>query len=260
MSEGQLSLLETIVGTFDAPIFAERHQQSDVVDEAFLEAFGDFLKLHHTLSTSYLDKTRFEAAIERILRGLGRSAVRPRSRTHRGHDIDVDGVRWSVKTHGDKTIKPNAIFISKFMELGGGKWGRTNLADIRGLLDQFLRHLEGYDRIFQLRYFLTLDADESAGWHKYELVEIPKILLLESTSGVLQWSKRSKTNPRCAYCTVRDQQGEIKFRLYFDGGGERKLQIKDLQKRHCVVHASWRFASSGLASGDAAWRSRRTRA
>jgi type II restriction enzyme len=29
--------------------------------------------------------------------------------------------------------------------------------------------------------------------------------------------------------------------LYFDGGGERKLQIKHLLKSHCAVIATWEF-------------------
>lgn len=37
-----------------------------------------------------------------------------------------------------------------------------------------------------------------------------------------------------------------KYALYFDGGTERKLQIKSLRKSLCVVHASWEFESADL--------------
>jgi len=50
----------------------------------------------------------------------------------------------------------------------------------------------------------------------------------------------SKQNPAPGYCYVEDADG-VSFALYFDGGGERKLQIKNLQKRLCVVHATWEF-------------------
>ena len=33
----------------------------------------------------------------------------------------------------------------------------------------------------------------------------------------------------------------MKFALYFDGGTERKLQVKDLQKSLCIVHGEWDF-------------------
>ena len=35
----------------------------------------------------------------------------------------------------------------------------------------------------------------------------------------------------------------MKYQLYFDGGTERKLQIKNLRKDLCTVHATWVFAS-----------------
>ena len=41
-----------------------------------------------------------------------------------------------------------------------------------------------------------------------------------------------------------DADGNIKFQLYFDGGTERKLQIKHLRKDLCVVHAQWEFATA----------------
>lgn len=248
MNEGQLGLVSVIVDTFSQKIDAKRNPASDVVDANFLEAFGDFLKLHHSLSVAYLDKTRFEVALERILKALKRKAERPRSRTHRGHDITVDGQRWSLKTHGDSSIKPDSLFISKFMELGGGNWGNTDLSDVAGLRDQFLRHLQGYDRIFQLRYFYSDGPPET---HLYELAEIPKALLLEARKGALSWAEQSKTNPRCAYCTICDKAGKVKLRLYFDGGGERKLQIKNLPKSLCVVHASWEFAIPTPATSSA---------
>lgn len=250
MNEGQLGLVSMIVDTFAQTIATHRNPTSDVVDAAVLEAFGDLLKLHHSLSAAYLDKTRFEVALERILEKLGRRVERPKSRTNRGHDITVDGVRWSLKTHGDSKIKNDSLFISKFMELGGGRWSDTDLGDLAGLRDQFLHHLEGYDRIFQLRYFRRA-ALGNAETHTYELVEIPRPLMLEARTGSLSWAERSRTNPRCGYCTVADANGATKFRLYFDGGGERKLQIKDLRKDACVVHAKWEFTTTLPATSDA---------
>lgn len=250
MNDGQISLVSMIVDTFSQPITSSRNPSSDVVDAAVLEAFGDLLKLHHSLSAAYLDKTRFEVALERILTKLGRRSQRAASRTNRGHDITVNGQRWSLKTHGDSAIKADYLFISKFMELGGGRWGRTSLADLAGLRDQFLRHLEGYDRIFQLRYFRKA-ASGNDETHTYELVEIPKALMLEARTGSLSWAERSRTNPRCGYCSVADAKGSIKFRLYFDGGGERKLQIKNLRKASCIVHAKWEFTTTLPATLDA---------
>lgn len=248
MSDGQLGLLSMIVDTFEQRIEASRNEASDIVDRNVLEGFGDLLMLHHSLSSSYLDKTRFEVALERLLVKLGRSAHRPASMTNRGHDITVDGERWSLKTQGDRRIQRDSLFISKFMELGGGHWGARDLKDVEGLREQFLKHLEGYDRVFQLRYFRN--SREAADLHGYELVEIPKALLVESRNGKLEWSKKSRTNPRCAYCIIRDKSGATKYKLYFDGGGERKLQIKSMRKSDCIVHATWSFETASSPISD----------
>jgi type II restriction enzyme len=238
LSDGQLALLESIVETFMQPISGYRDSLSDVVSQEFLSAFGDILKLHHSLSDDYLDKYRFESAMHRVYRALGRDAVRP-GRCFPGHDLTVDGVKWSLKTQGDRQIKQDLLHISKYMELGKGKWKTKN--DLVGLRDRFLQHLNGYERILQLRYFQLSPIDSESMQHFYELVEIPKPLLLESGNGVFEMRHTSKQTPKPGYCTITDSDGEIRFQLYFDGGTERKLQIKHLRKELCIVHATWQF-------------------
>lgn len=80
----------------------------------------------------------------------------------------------------------------------------------------------------------------------YELVEIPKVLLLEARSGELRMMTDSKQFPKPGYCYVRDESGTEKFQIYFDGGSERKLQIRRLVKRYCRVHARWQFPAVDL--------------
>ena len=64
LSPAQLGLVNVIIDTFEQPIAVERNPQSDIASDEFLVAFGDVLKLHHSLSKDYLDKHRFEAAME----------------------------------------------------------------------------------------------------------------------------------------------------------------------------------------------------
>ena len=234
LSKGQLALLDTIIDTFQQPISAHRLETSDVIGPDFLVAFGDVLKLHHTMSDDYLDKHRFEAATERVYKALGRNALRP-GRCNPGHDLTVDGVPWSLKTQGDSQIKRDVLHISKFMELGRGLW--ESESDLLGLRDRFLKHMTAYERIFQLRYFNR----KSLPTHFYELVEIPKILLQEAANGIFEMKHKSKQSPKPGYCTVKENDGRVRFQLYFDGGTERKLQIKGLRKDLCRVHATWEF-------------------
>ena len=156
----------------------------------------------------------------------------------RGHDITVQGVPCSLKTQADKGIREDEIYISKFMELGKGHWS-ASVSDLRGLRDQFMRHMDSYERVFSLRCL----AKEPTHW-RYELVEIPKAVLQEASTGKFTVCRDSKQSPKPGYCDVKDADGDIKFQLYFDGGTERKLQIKHLRKDLCMVHAQWEFATA----------------
>lgn len=195
----------------------------------FVSGFEGVLQLHHALSSAPFTKDKFEWGLVQVLRGTGlRADHGPRGLA--GHDIEVDGERWSLKTQADASIKLDRLHISKFMELGKGRW--VDESDLAALRDRMLNHMKGYDRIFSLRHF---DRPEDRGAeHYYELVEIPKRLLAQSAQGEIRMQHDSKQSPKPGYCTVAG-----KFDLYFDGGTERKLQIKNLMKSHCVLHATW---------------------
>ncbi len=47
--------------------------------------------------------------------------------------------------------------------------------------------------------------------------------------------------PNAGYGCVSSPAGRRLFDLYFDGGTERKLPIKNLRKDQCRVHALWEF-------------------
>ncbi len=157
-------------------------------------------------------------------------------RGQRGFDIEIAGEKFSLKTEAAKGIRENTIHISKFMELGGGTWG-SNPKDLIGLRAQFMNALNGISRILVLRALKKGDP-----LFLYELVEIPKNLLLKAANGRLEMMKDSKQKPKPGYCYV-EENGNTYFSLYFDGGGERKLQVKGLQKSLCTVHATWQFES-----------------
>jgi type II restriction enzyme len=125
------------------------------------------------------------------------------------------------------------LHISKFMELGKGKW------ELSVLRKAFLAHMRSYERIFQLRCL-----GQGPDHYLYELVEIPKPLLLEARNAKLEISEQSRQNPKPGYGRVYDKEGKEKFALYFDGGTERKLQIRGIRKSLCRVHATWEFDSA----------------
>ena len=147
----------------------------------------------------------------------------------------MDTERWSFKSEAHAGIKLDTIWISKWMELGKGKW-KDRVSDLRRLSDMFVAHLEGYDRIFILRCL----TPENPIDHHYEMLEIPKHLLKECKGGMFKMMRDSRQDPKPGYCRVSDKQGLI-YELYFDGGAERKLQVRKLRRDVCHFHAEWRF-------------------
>ncbi|MCF7801286.1 MAG: restriction endonuclease [Candidatus Marinimicrobia bacterium] len=218
-------------------VFGGYHQytitKSDIFNETILKNFGDAMRVHHSFSAEPFSKDKFEYVLVEVLKITGRTAdLAPKGNP--GHDITVDGIKISLKTQADKGIKESIIWVSKFMELGKGQWS-DKPEELEGLRRQFFSHLKSYDRILTLRAL-----QKAPGW-KYELVEIPKELLMRAKEGVLEMKSDSKQDPKPGYCSVSNVNGKKLFDLYFDGGTERKLQIKNLRKDLCKVHATWEF-------------------
>ncbi|MEE8058502.1 MAG: hypothetical protein V3T17_11800 [Pseudomonadales bacterium] len=234
LTVGQLDWLEQVVVQFGKPHTFERWDGSDLITSTVLQDFGDALRIHHCFSAEAFSKDKFEYALERVAKLSGiKAELAPKGNP--GHDITINGQAISLKTEAAKVIKTDKIHISKFMEMGKGDWSDKD-DDLIGLRQRFFNHMQAYERIFILRRLLA-----KAGKWCYELVEIPKALLLEAEHGRLDMRHGSTQMPKPGYCYVADEKGDDKFQLYFDGGTERKLQIKNLQKHLCTVHATWHF-------------------
>lgn len=236
LSASQFAAIETIVAQFERNHSFVRNRKSDLVSECVLREFGDTLRIHHCFSAEPLTKDKFEYALEKVCNFCRIPASRAR-RGNPGHDITIRGVPFSLKTQANAGIRLSHIHISKFMEMGKGNWS-DKVKDLIALREQFLHHMRNYERILILRRL------RSAPSHSYELVEIPKPLLLEAKIGELKMMGNSSQFPKPGYCTVKNSAGQMKFQLYFDGGTERKLQIKSIDKNLCVVHATWEFEAT----------------
>lgn len=235
LTESQLFWVNCVIAQFQLPHEFEKDPKSNWLNQEVLDRFGDALRIHHAFSRQTLSKDRFEFAFERALNLAGIPTALVTSRTNRGHDLTINGIPVSLKTEGAKTIKVNEVHISKWMELGRGEWKLELLRDI------FLEHMKSYEKILVLRCLVPGPEE-----YTYELVEIPKPLMLEAEQAVLQVQEKSKQMPKPGYGFVRDAKGQLKYSLYFDGGTERKLQVKDIQKSYCHVHAVWKFGSLKL--------------
>ena len=237
LSDSLLAWIERVIAQMALPHTYTRNPSSDIIDDRFLADLGDTLRIHHCFSNESFAKDKFEYAMEWVAKACGRRAELAK-RGNPGHDITIDGVRFSLKTEGAKNTREATIHISKFMELGKGEW-TDKVSDLNGLREQFFAHVKAYDRVLTLRYLSATAAERH-----YELVEIPKALLTKAADGKLTMMDGSRQTPRPGTCEVLGDDGKPLFELYFDGGTERKLQVRHLQKSACVVHADWRFARS----------------
>lgn len=233
LTPAQQAWVKSAIQAFGTTSVFRRDPDSDVVSDDVLASLGDRLLSHHAGSRQALSKDRFEFAFESALNASGIPAQLVRSRTNPGHDISIRGIPVSLKTEAAANIKEEMIHVSKWMELGRGEWKLPLLRQL------FLKHMQSYDRIFTLRRL----KDDGTNI-RYELVEIPKALLLEAKNCELEVCVNSIQEPKPGYGYVRDDKGQLKYSLYFDGGSERKLQIKHLRKDLCKVHATWTFRSA----------------
>jgi Type II site-specific deoxyribonuclease len=239
LDESQLGWLEEIAQQLKRPHTYKRNNSSDFISDCLLKEIGDGIRLHHCFSKEAFSKDKFEYLMERAANLCGGKAeLAPKGNP--GHDITINGVRFSLKTQADKGIKRGSVHISKFMELGRGAWTNRD-EDLIGLRERFFNHMKSYDRILVLR---RLSRDPQ-NW-EYELIEIPKTLLERAKDGRLEITHASKQMPKPGNCYVIDEKGKQMFALYFDGGTERKLQIKSIAVANCIVHAQWRFSSEEL--------------
>lgn len=253
LNANQLGLVADVARQFTTPhTFSHAgfflKSGASLMTQEIVDDLGDIIRIHHAFSREAFSKDKFEYALERVQK-LHQRAAELAPRGNKGYDIEIEGEKFSLKTEASKSVRIDTIHISKFMELGGGEWA-TDPAHLEGLRQQFLTHLEGYDHILTLRRL----KEKRENWHSYELVLIPKTLLIQAADGVLEMKESSKQNPRPGYCYVGEEgwtyttgakvdAKQLQLSLYFDGGGERKLQIKHLKKRLCKVLATWQFES-----------------
>lgn len=232
-SNAEIDIVMKIVLCLAKPIQIARNSEQDFFSEQIIKEIGNNLKIHHAISNEPFTKDRFEYVLESSFNKNGVLAELA-ERGNPGHDITISGIKCSLKTQANRNIRVDTIHISKFMEMGKGEWTDKD-SDLEGLRQRFFGHLEQYDRIFMLRA-LSLVPQKS-----YELLEIPKSLLLEADKGRLEMKHNSAQMPKPGYCYIYDDNGQEKYNLYFDGGSERKLRIQNLRKEHCIVHAMWTF-------------------
>ena len=230
----QLGLLVRMAAALGRPVDVWRDPNSDICNQQFAEAAGNFLALHHGTHDERLNKKGFEFLFKFASEATGRMAILNKNTTDAAEDIRVDGVSFSLKTQADKAIKKSAIYIQKLMEARWIRECKTRADFARQTQAKVADHLSRYGRIMVLRGFPA-----SKGIISYDLVEIPKALLMRVKA--LRASDFSKRNSYgSSGAEVSDGKG-VAFRILLDGSVE-KVRIFNLRVDRCRIHGAWKIS------------------
>jgi type II restriction enzyme len=229
----EMEMLMSMAERLGDPTTMKVDPHSDLLTDEIAHALCVRMRFHHALDADALAKDKFENAIASAFRDCGYDTAKA-PKGNPGHDLTIEDVRYSLKTQADSKIRDSRIDIHKFMELGKGEWS-DDPEHFRALCGQVVDHLGRYERILVFRRLKHRTHEV------YELVEIPKSLVLDALKLDPVISVESASAIKPATTELVDDEGTV-LRLYFDGGGERKLKIKDIRKGACHVHATWTFA------------------
>ncbi len=231
LDDSQRALVLQMAEAMAVAIASKINSESDLATERFSISFSNQLLLHHATHEEKLNKKSFEYLLKAACEMDGRTAILNVDPTNAAEDVRVDNVKFSLKTEAAAGMRDGALNIQKLME---ARWirdydTREDLA--REAAKRIGRHLGSYERILVLRAF-----DQGRKFVRYELVEIPKALLMRIST--LRSSDLEDKNEKggCG-ANVKDENGHA-FRLFLDGSVE-KVRIFSLRKDRCVVHGEW---------------------
>ena len=232
LSDTQVGLLLRMAEAMRVPVEVDRPEHSDLVDDHFSEALGNFLLLHHAIHVEPLNKAGFEYMFLACSEAAGRAARRNTATGSASYDVEADGVRWSLKTEAGRRPSQTVVRIEKFME---ARWIRecTNPAKCASAVRLHVPgHMGDYERMLILR----ATQDENARITTYQLLELPKAELMRLSEAQPGWF--TKEGSKESYgADVMDADGDRVFRILLDSSVEKVRVWFRITK--AVNHGRW---------------------
>jgi hypothetical protein len=193
----------------------------------FLLALKSFVDVHHSIyPTTPPQGIYFEALVDRTFRAVHKpvTVIAAGGVNQPRYDIQVDGVRISLKTETGIGTRRDSINITKLCTTEREPW------DAPTLKGRALIHLSRYDIILMLR------AVWEAEMMCYQLVDIPVDLLrLLANCDPMPVGRRPGRQSLGADVFREDH---IAFRVHFDGS-DGKCQIRNLRVQDCKLLLEW---------------------
>lgn len=231
LSDVAIRTLTQMVGALGRDVLTQRNLQSSLVSETLAEEFALRLVLFHAAHEVNLTKKTFEFVFANALRSSGHIVELTDNAVFAGADMTVDGVPYSLKTEGGKSVRRDVAHISKFMELRAMRGCRTAADFVALTKEHFVPHTNRYQKILSLRSWRGGQEIE------YQLLEIP-ISILKRANLLEEEDFGEPTQGGSCSAIVRSQEGDPLFTLVYDGSVE-KITLRGIIVEACTDHCRW---------------------
>jgi len=195
-------------------------------NQEFESEFRSKLLTHHCFMGSPLFQESFDSAFTAACSHAG-FKVEQAPEGQRFWDVMIDGRKLSLKSTKAKSLRKNALHISKLTEAAWIQDCRTAEKRREYTHRLFRQYCKEVDAIVQLRYFHSLRL--------YELVEVPASIFMQ----VLEVGKAyfSADGPTINIPIGKDPPD---FTLKLDRS-DAKITVANISKALCLVHGTWQL-------------------
>jgi hypothetical protein len=200
---------------------------STIFGPDFLLALKTFVNMHHSIYPTVPPQgIYFEALVEDTFREIKKpfEPIEPGGRNQPRHDLQVEGVRISLKTETGEATRADSITITKLCTTEREPWKADDL------VERVVAHLARYDVILMFR------AIWGTTLLRYQLVDIPIALLRLIADCAPQPVGRRKGRGSPGADISRN--GEKVFHVHFDAS-DGKCSVRGLRLRDCDLLLEW---------------------
>ena len=202
------------------------------LSKRFEKEFRATLLIHHYFLRAPLARTSFDAAFVRAARAGGHE-IREAPEGQRFWDVEMDGLRISLKSTAAKNPRVGTLHISKLCEAAWIQDARSASHREEKTKQLFAEYTATVHAIIQLRLFKKKAL--------YEMVRIPTSVLAQVAD-----VPRVKFAPEGPSIGIPIGQDPPDFTLKLDRS-DAKVTLANIDKSVCTVEGTWRLVQERVA-------------
>ncbi|SDU31907.1 hypothetical protein [Desulfobacula phenolica] len=214
------------IKALNKPLKESTNKDSEYVNSAFSEEFRSRILTQHAFQNSPLFQDSFDSAFMAASKASGKDC-KEAPIGERFWDVEVDGLRISLKSTREKNLSSKTLKISKLTEAAWIQDCRSAAIREERTKNLFIEYMDIVGSIIQLRYFKKKQM--------YELVEIP----MELFKPILD-VPRSYFNSDGPTINIPVGENPPNLKLRLDRS-DAKITIVSILKERCIVHGTWQL-------------------